>query len=438
MAGQVFANQSFDRAMDRAAVRKNSKNQNKGKSINELDNDVKLLIISKLDPVSLNKLSQTCESWNHICGDSDSIIWKQTFEREIIARDILTWEADMDIDDKMSTKEKIIKLVNDVTLLKIGIGLIQIFTQRKERVVSNSLMDSNEDLNDSFIPSQKNYKLLSLKNYTNYIYSNLSPLERDVYYHGYVNHVLAKESFDSLLALPHILFTPLKILGVISYPIYNYCQKKLDANQILSNHSSSSSLLCLRFLLIDLTIQAKSLQSLCTYHLFAIMNIACLFVLFLDLIAALIVRINWITLSIITGFSPIWLKSGQNISSITKILIYPIQFIGVLLFLLLQIQLFLLPFTIWSGISNQFNNSYQLFTFINPLLACLFQIFWIPIMCSIEETSYIGMQNYITDSTPFWFVGKSFRALTVFIQCFFGVFVYVSFLCFAVIHEYLF
>ena len=214
--------------------------------------------------------------------------------------------------------------------------------------------------------------------------------------------------------------------------------------------------------MIDLTLLARKCFTFKDAHVFFIINMMCIFLLLLDEIAMCLSYINWASLFIVTFGGVGGLYSIDSVSDRFKYFLNLWSLITFPCLVAVQIQLILIPWSLLTGdslLSLVFSK--PLFTFDVPpftyftthsfylLLQSLVmnypttsliigELIWIPIMCSVEESTYYYSSPLLRNGTfvsPFAFIGFFIRTLTFLTQCLFGAFAYFMFLILAVLQE---
>jgi len=154
--------------------------------------------------------------------------------------------------------------------------------------------------------------------------------------------LVSSEAKHSLQLSHHLLLTPFKILGILTFPIHWLCEYQLQ------KPIPPPALASLRLFVIDLTFQMRSNTNIWTLHRFFFLNILAAGILLLDRVAILLTLTQWMVILIGTFWGPIWYTSDvhRGISQSLLFLFLVWQIIWFPLLLLVNLQYLIIPFTV--------------------------------------------------------------------------------------------
>ncbi|KAJ3367796.1 hypothetical protein HDU91_001089 [Kappamyces sp. JEL0680] len=336
-----------------------------------------------LDNTAICRLSQASKAMNTIC--KDHVLWVHRMSRD--------WH-----DYAVKTKRE-----QYLKAFKMAMTYHHSYRQSRERLGPAASQPSSS-------PGYNFYRQRHLT-YARFTGPKKSRLDR----HS-VCGILSDEADAALGLVWKAAMMPLKLLGVLTYPIYWTCQRR---NQALQSSPSS----CLRLFVVDLTRLAERLTSFSQMHVFGTTNCFCLLLWTLDEIARCLARfaVEVVTLALAssgTGRE----EPGRELDQVA-----PDAGSGRLSF---HLQLIILP---WSIINGRYLFSATAYSLLEcwwfkqyPVsITILSQILWTPVICSVEELSYdfasqaIGARN----SVVFW-VQQFLKIFTMSLQCVIGVCIY--------------
>ncbi|RKO94674.1 hypothetical protein BDK51DRAFT_42297 [Blyttiomyces helicus] len=229
------------------------------------------------------------------------------------------------------------------------------------------------------------------------------------------------------------IFTPFKVLGLLTWPIHVICEA-----YIRSSVPSSSA--CIRLMAIDLAFAARKQMSLQGLHKFFFFNISCVVLIILD---QTVLLLQWLNRALISLATFTFGMSINEIPSVQYMILLTWQLFSVPIMILVQLQIIVLPWSIVNR-TTLLGHSFSIPTsvadigqfmgvgmvlpklYVPYLTTALLQLAYMPILCSIEETSFIFARQ--AAGNPVTLIKSIMLAISATTQCVAGLFSYVSFL----------
>ncbi|KAI8922707.1 hypothetical protein BC831DRAFT_474788 [Entophlyctis helioformis] len=266
--------------------------------------------------------------------------------------------------------------------------------------------------------------------------------------YGYFGCVVWEEFCSAVYRVYHLVFLPLKVAGLATWPVHWFCTTRLSS-------PASPALACLRYCIIDLSVHARSYINFADLHIFFVLNMISLLLLILDELSYGIAGLNCCIVFVASGFQPArWLpRIHQNLRGPMHVLICGWQFLVVPALLLFHLQLVFLPWSyandvsihfVVTGEATQVKNTAvfvvlqawssrlmldRLMSFaiaMYPTTTVLvMQILWAPVVCTVEEIAFQYARTCVGEVMGPLLAAQHFiRMFTLCFQCCFGIMVY--------------